>query len=355
VLPWLERLGGQRRPRGVLLLQGGRARGAALLVAERLGGRAGPRVLRPPGLGVSDYLDLLLPAESEAAAAAVERLLDWLLQAGGWDLLDLPNLPAESPTAGLVTAAAERRGLRWARFETHRRPYLALGGSWEQYLASRPQKLRYNLRARRRQLGALGALSFRHYRQPDEVQQQLPLAFALHARRWQDQYTSTLFSRSAAARRFYAEAAARLAGRGWLELATLEQGDRLLAFALCFLHQDRLYYYLPAFDPDYARFAPSTSLLAHLIESSYARGLAELDFMLGDEVYKAQWASGSRGTLRLLVAAPGARGRLAIETCARALAAREQARRSTVLQRLRRHGLGRVKAVVGGLPGLGRR
>jgi CelD/BcsL family acetyltransferase involved in cellulose biosynthesis len=302
-------------------------------------------VLRPPGLGASDYLDLLLPPDQVASASAVERLLDWLLQAGGWDLLDLPNLPAESPTAGLLAAAAEQRGLRLARFETHRRPYLTLDGTWEQYLASRPQKLRYNLRARRRQLGAQGALRFRHHNQPDQVQQQLPRAVELHALRWSDQHTSTRFSRSAAAQRFYAEAARRLAERGWLDLATLELDDRLLAFALCFLHQDKLYYYLPAFDPGYARFAPSTILLAHLIEWAYDLGLGELDFMLGQEAYKEQWASGSRGTLRLLVAAPGSRGRLAIEGFSRYLAAREQARRSATIQKVRRYGRGRVKRV----------
>jgi CelD/BcsL family acetyltransferase involved in cellulose biosynthesis len=199
------------------------------------------------------------------------------------------------------------------------------------------------LRVRRRQLGAQGALCFRHYSAPEQLERQLPGAVALHARRWRDQHTSTLFSRSEAAQRFYAEATGRLAARGWLELATLELDGRLLAFALCFLHQNKLYYYLPAFEPDYARFAPSTLLLAHLIESAFERGLAELDFMLGEEAYKAQWASGSRGTLRLLLAAPSLRGRLTLETFARYLTVRERARRSETLRNARRQGLGRLK------------
>lgn len=347
VLPWLDCLNPNGRTRALLLFERGVPRAGAILVAERLGGRpGGPLVLRPPGLGVSDYLDLLLPPDPAAAELALERLLDWLLAADGWALLDLPNLPDESPTAELLRRAAERRGLRHSCLETYRRPYLALAGSWEQYLASRPPKLRYNLRARRRQLATRGELRFRHYSQPEEVARLLPRAVEIHARRWRDQHTSTLFSRSEAAQRFYAEAAGRLAGRGWLNLAALELDGRLLAFALCLLQQDKLYYYLPAFDPEFARFAPSTTLLAHLIEWAYARGLREVDFMLGEESYKEQWASGSRGTRRLVLAAPGSRGRLALEAFHSLLAARQQARQSETLRSVRRHSLGRVKRAV---------
>ena len=347
VLPWFDRLSPNGRARALLLFERGEPQAGAILVAERLGGQpGGPRVLRPPGLGVSDYLDLLLPPEPAAAGAALERLLDWLLEAGGWELLDLPNLPDESPTVELLTRAAERRGLRLACLETHRRPYLALAGNWEQFLASRPQKLRYNLRSRRRQLETRGELRFRHYSQPEEVARQLPLAVEVHARRWRDQHTSTLFSRSEAAQRFYADAAGGMAARGWLNLAALELDGRLLAFALCFVQQNKLYYYLPAFDPEFARFAPSTSLLAHLIEWAYARGLGAVDFMLGEEPYKEQWASGSRGTVRLVLAAPGPRGRLALEAFHGLLVAREQARHSETLRSVRRHGVGRVKRAV---------
>src|SRR5205823_6441631 len=129
---------------------------------------------------------------------------------------------------------------------------------------------------------------------------------------WRGQRTSTTFSSSESARRFYAEAARRMASRGWLDLSTLELDDRPLAFCLGFVYDRTYYYYLPAFDPDFARYGPSAALLAHLIERAYGLGLREVDFMLGDEPYKSQWATGGRTTCRLLLAAPGARGRAAL-------------------------------------------
>lgn len=344
-LPWLDT---HRRPSRALFAAAGEARAAAIFDAHRLGpARTGPLVLRPPGLGVSDYLDLLLPGDREQAAAAAGALLDWLIRASGWDLLDLPNLPNESPTADLLAQAAAERGLGLLSRETHPRPYVRLEGSWEQYLASRPQKLRYNLRSRRRRLAELGDVGFRHSTTPDEVAGLLDGAVGIHAHRWAGQHTSTTFSRSATARRFYAEACTRMAGRGWVDLSMLELNGRAVAFCLAFVYGEKLYYYLPAFEPAYAAYGPSVDLLAHLIETAYARGLREVDLMLGDEPYKEPWATGQRGTTRVVVAAPGARGRAALVAFRGYLALREQARRSALVQRVRRYGVGELKQVVG--------
>ena len=345
-VPWFQELGGQ--PRGLLICEGGRVNAAAVLAAGRLGGvAAGPLVLRPPGLGVSDYLDLVLPADLASAKVAVGILLDWLVETGGWDIFDLPNLPSESPTAKLLLAAARERRLGSVCQVTFERPFVALDGTWQTYLASRSPKLRYNLRSRQRRLAELGRTRFCHYSSPAEVGERLRSAVQIHARRWRGQRTSTTFSSSRSAFRFYAEAANRMAGRGWLDLSTLELDGRPVAFCLGFVHDRAYYYYLPAFDPDFARYGPSAALLAHLIERAYELDLRELDLMLGDEPYKAQWATGHRTTCRLVLAAPGARGRAALGLFRGFLTVRERARRSRRLQNVRRYG---IRALLRGGP-----
>ena len=122
---------------------------------------------------------------------------------------------------------------------------------------------------------------------------------------------------------------------------------RLLAFALTFKREGTLSYYVPAFDPDYARYAPSATLLAHLIETACGEGFGELDFMLGDEPYKAQWASGSRSTSRLVIGAPSVAGRLALAGFGRYLVGRERARHSAAIQQVRRYGWRGVREIVG--------
>ena len=131
-----------------------------------------------------------------------------------------------------------------------------------------------------------------------------------------------------------------------LDLTLLEVDGCPVAGSLGFVDGETYYYYLPAFEPELAPLAPSGLLLSHLIERSFERGLRRFDFMLGDEPYKARWATEERETVNLVVGAPTLRGQAAFATLVGAQQARRRARSSPLLQRARRHWLGRAKALV---------
>ena len=156
------------------------------------------------------------------------------------------------------------------------------------FIDAQPGRFRYNLRSRLRRLEGQGAVGFRTVSRPSDVRWALVALAELHARRWQGQHTSTIFSSSSAARRFYADACIQYAERGLLDLTLLELDGRPVAGSLGFVDRQTYYYYLPAFDPSLAALAPSSLLLAHLVERAYERGLSRFDFMLGDEPYKAE-------------------------------------------------------------------
>jgi CelD/BcsL family acetyltransferase involved in cellulose biosynthesis len=304
-------------------------------------------VLRPLGLGVTDYADLLLPPDPERRRAAIGALAGALVErAGAWDALDLRGVPAESATVKDLIAVAAGRGMRYAVLPGHVRPAIALDGSWETYLKTRPGRFRYNLRSRLRRLGEQGSVHFRTVTQPGQVAPALAALTDLHARRWHGQHTATIFSSSAAARRFYAEACTRYAERGLLDLTLLEVGGRVVAGSLGFVDRATYYYYLPAWEPSLAPLAPSSLLLGYLVERAYTLGLKRFDFMLGDEQYKANWATEDRASVNLLVGAPTLRGQAAFATLIGTQAARRRARSSPLIQRARRHWLGRAKALV---------
>src|SRR5262249_50964894 len=156
-------------------------------------------------------------------------------------------------------------------------------------------------------------------------------------RRWAGQHTSTIFSSSATGRRFYVEGCARYQQRGLLDLTLLEVDGRAVAGSLGFVDRGTFYYYLPAWDPDLATLAPSSLLLAHLVERACERGLQRFDFMLGEEPYKASWATDERRTANLVVAAPTLRGQAAYAALVGWQRARNRARTSVRLQHIRRH------------------
>ena len=344
---WLEtwcRHLGSGRPLVFGVEDGGEVVALAPIDRVWVGGLA---VLRPLGLGVSDYFDLLVPPEPEPRRRAIAAFADALVERGAaWDALDLRGMPAESPTVGELIAAASARGMRHAIVPGHSRPAVCLDETWDAFLNSRPGRFRYNLRSRLRRLQERGAVRFRSVTRPSEVRWAMVALTELHARRWRGQHTSTIFSSSSAARRFYAEAAQRYAERGMLDLTLLEVDGRPVAGSLGFVDGDTYYYYLPAWEPELAPLAPSSLLLSYLIERGYERGLTRFDFMLGDEPYKARWATEERETVNLVVGAPTLRGQAAFTALVGAQRARRRARSSPLLQRARRHWLGRAKGLV---------
>ncbi|MCC6173794.1 MAG: GNAT family N-acetyltransferase [Chloroflexi bacterium] len=347
---WWRTLGSGTRPLLFGVAEEDQVAALAPLGRARLG--VSPfTVLRPLGVGVSDYLDLLLPPQPERRRRALGTLLDGLLLAGtGWDAIDLPGLPAESPTVHDLTVLAREYGLSCAVLPGHARPAIALDGTYENFLKTRPGRFRYNLRSRLRRLGERGEVRFRTVERPEDVRAALATLVALHAKRWDGQYTSTLFSSSERGRRFYVDALPRYAARGLLDLTLLECGGVAVAGSIGFVDRDTYSYYLPAWDPELAALAPSSLLLAHLVERAYARGLHRFDFMLGDEPYKARWVTEERQTVRLVLAAPGLRGQAAFAALVGWQRVRQRARSSTLLQRARRHWLGRARSAVTTLP-----
>lgn len=347
---WWRHLGPTRRQRPSILAVATDSELVLLGALHRAAvGSTGLVALRPLGLGVSDYLDLLLPLEPDRRERCLARLLDGLLaRSGGWDVIDLPNLPAASPTVEALDRLARARGLPSAVLDGYRCPYIALTGSWAELLSSRPGRFRYNLRSRLKRLRALGDVVFRTIDRGEGLGEGLAELTRLHARRWADQHTGTIFSSSPRGRAFYAEACRRYAARELLDLTLIEVDGRAIAGSLSFVDRGVWYYYLPAWEPSMAAYAPGSILLAHLIERAYDLGLHRFDFMLGDEPYKTQWADHQRRTVRMVVGSQGPRGRLAVRSVVAWHRLKQRARASDTLQRARRYGVGRVLALLRG-------
>ncbi|MCC7104095.1 MAG: GNAT family N-acetyltransferase [Chloroflexi bacterium] len=350
VTTWFRHLGRIDYARGLMVGEHDETLGLAVLSREPLlpfgKGVAGSFVsLRTPGAGVSDYQDLLLRDAEQARTVATARLLDWLLEAPDWHILDLPNLPAESPTVAALWSAAAQRGLpRW-RLPTYPRPYLPFRDadgqavSWETFLAGRDSLLRYKLRSRLKRLSKQGTVTFDEVGEPEAVVGLLPVLTAIHARRWTGRRTSAVFSSSERGRAFYAEAFPAMARTGMLRIATLTLDGRLIAGIITFRDRGRAYYYVPTFDPDFSQFAPGQLLLARLAENACRDGMERLDLMLGDERYKQEWTNRSEDCVRLAIARPGPEGRVALAALGGYQRLREAARQSMLLQTARQRGL----------------
>ena len=85
-----------------------------------------------------------------------------------------------------------------------------------------------------------------------------------------------------------------MAQRGVIVVSSLNCGDQLIAAEIDIFANNRLGLWVPAYDPEYSRYAPGRLLLLFVIEESFKRDHSEFDFLIGNETYKWYYATHAR-------------------------------------------------------------
>jgi CelD/BcsL family acetyltransferase involved in cellulose biosynthesis len=269
------------------------------------------------------------------------RLVDLITQQSDWIGLELAGWKNESD-ANTVTGELERRGYIARLLPGLVCPYVAMPDGFAAYYRSRSSQARYNVRSRERRLSQHGSVHYEHIC-AEKAPRVLEEAIALHARRWQGQRTGTVFSSLSLGRAFYRASVPLAIQEGFGDLAVLKVNDRVIATAIGLRRADEYGYYLPAWHPGYHQYAPSTLLLAHLLEYAADHGSRRFDFMLGDEPYKASWATGQDRVHTIIAARPDPAGRLWLLRRRAYHALKERVRSSTRLMSVRRYGLSAIR------------
>jgi CelD/BcsL family acetyltransferase involved in cellulose biosynthesis len=250
-------------------------------------GLLGRRVL-PLGLGVSDYLDVLIDpqASDEAAAALVDHIT---AQADRWDSWELEEIAPHAATWALPCCTD--------LFETvdpqSACPVLALPCAAERLSAMIPKRsLRkaWNRVQRRAGIDVVEA-TFAN------VQDLINALIDLHRQRWTARYEPGVLG-TQEVQRFHVEAAPRLLAAEMLRLCGLRIQGRFVGVYYGFAHRGRAYGYLSGFDPGSASERPGTVLLAHAIHEAARAGCREFHFLRGQEPYKYAWGATDRWNQR---------------------------------------------------------
>lgn len=370
LIPWWEQFGAGRELCCIAISEGERLLGFLPLFTE-VTRVAGMRVRRVAFLGDGatgcDYLDVLAARgrETEVRAATLEALGKL-----PWDVCDLDGFWRESPTAhflaqrfpngrGVSSSIAGLGGpatdvLRDARLRFVC-PHIPLTGTYEEFLLSLGR--RENLRRREKWLHRQPGVSVEVARTPEESRIAVERFLELHRARWSVEGGSGGLT-DERHEAFHRVAVQMLAERGWLRLYTLFAARRPVASVYGVVHKRKFLYYQSGYDPAWRSKSVGLVLLAHTVRDAYAEGLAEFDFLRGDEAYKAEWARADRWTIQMRLWR-GARGKAVRAAQKTALFARESikaaipaaalqaARRARRLVRTRRReGIGAVFAAL---------
>ena len=247
---------------------------------------------------VSDYLDLI--AASGHEEKVYSALLDWLGsdEAPNWDLADLCNIPAASPTHSLLAEMAAARGYQVQTEVEDVCPIISLPSTWDEYLSSLNKKQRHEIRRKIRRAEGSGQINWYIVNEEHDLAAEMDAFIELHQKSHVDKDEFM----DAQMRGFFHAAARILQEAGWLQLALMEINGEKAAAMLNFDCCDSILVYNSGYDPQkYARLSPGIVLLSYCIQWAIESGRASFDFLRGSEEYKYRFGAQPTEIYRLLI------------------------------------------------------
>jgi len=267
--------------------------------------RWGIRITEFLGSEERDLGSILTAPGDEALGAGAVRLA---LERHDWDFVDLWGVPDGSPSADALEEGLAAANVRYERLRMSGNPVLDISTDAWDATASRSRLRR--LAPKRRALERLGKLELTFPRKAEELEAALVELRALHHKRWKRSGETTRLQFPDYWR--WVRGITGTAQReGWLYFPRLMLDGRPIATGIYFLYGRRLFFWVGAHDPDFARHSPFQLLTLSVIGDVRSAGTADvLDFGAGDESYKYHWTQTSLQRLRVM-AWRGSRGRAA--------------------------------------------
>ena len=251
--------------------------------------------------------DFVVAGDHDRAYRAVWDALQ--LRRAEWDVLQLSRLPRDSATRGAFARFARAERSPMGVWEGDVSPFLVLTGTWEDYQASLGSKFRSNLRNRLSRLAKFGEPRLEILDDGASIEAAREDALRLEASGWKRESGTSICS-DPAVRRFYTELADRAASRGWLRLMFLTVGNRRIATSYSAMYAGTLFLFKTGYDPEFAPCAPFKLLTWRAIQSAYADGLREVDFLGDAEPWKLEWTETTRAHDWIYVFSGSVRARL---------------------------------------------
>lgn len=307
-----------RKLRLVLFFSGDRLVGVAPLLARRAWYLPGLPFRRLELLGTgepeadeicSDHLGIVAERGQEAAVA--EALAGALVSGrlGAWDEIVLSATDDEDPVWPPFERALREAGVRVDRATTGACPYIALPGSFDEYLASLRGEQRYLVRRAQRDFERWAAndAELHAVNTRAELDAGKRVLHALHAERWGANGKRGVFA-APRFRAFHDMVMEELFDAGALELFWLSVRGRPIAVAYNLIWNGKVHFYQSGRTLDVPKgIRPGIVLHARAIRRAIDAGLREYDFLAGTSRYKLDLATSQRPVARLRAARPSLR------------------------------------------------
>jgi CelD/BcsL family acetyltransferase involved in cellulose biosynthesis len=299
---WARTIGttGGRRLHVATLWQAERLVALFPLVLRRY---SGVRMLEWLGAKASDYCDALV-LDSESAEAALNALWRELLDQGGFDVARLGQVRTDAHTYGTLSTSNP-----WIETREQSVGIDIVWPSGDAWLASHTGKSREPITRRLRRMVKMG-FEF-HVLQRGEPHGSVIDAVIAQKTAWLQERGLENFLTAPQGPAFLRAAAEELIASGSLHLSVVRSKERIAACHLGFMRDGVLYYYMPTYDPEWAKCGFGTLQRDALLMWACDQGLRRFDLLLGTHDYKTRYPV-TPEELHTLVVPRGIIGRAAV-------------------------------------------
>jgi len=232
-----------------------------------------------------DFLDFV--AASGMKAAVTSAVLEYLWRRREqWSMLITGELLDGGDSYRALESFGRQNRLSMRRQEARICPYIALPGSFDEYLATLGSSTRYHIRRRQRDVVEKNGARVEVFSRPEQVAVHLDTLIRLHLARWRaDGLPGTLGRPGFVA--FLREVCLDLPKGAGCRLYVLNHKDQAVAALLTFTFGSSTLYYQAGWDPDsvLASFSPAVVLMSQSIRDAIERQSTYYEFLRGDEAY----------------------------------------------------------------------
>jgi len=249
------------------------------------------------GTEVTDYMGPV--ARPELQDGVAKELLSALGRRDDWRVADLRGLPEDRRWLELLADAAAAHGfvVELADDQNGVAPFLPIPGSYEEYLAKLPAKLRHEIRRKARKLEAEAGPFHVTLAQQETLEAYLDRFVELHR---SSEGPKGVFMKPGM-EIFFRRLGEAFLPRGIFNLTFLELGDEKVAGTIGFRFEGTFYLYNSAFDRERQHLAPGMVLVAEDIRIAIEAGCSGFDMLKGDYPYKYRFGSHPRAVKRLII------------------------------------------------------
>ena len=245
----------------------------------------------------SFYTTLFAPAlAGTEGTPALTRLIQAVI-AGNGPLQRLEFAPMDplGRAMGCLRAALRANGMVTFDYFCHGNWFLPVNCDWSSYLQQREGGVRSTVRRMERKLMAERA-RVEIISDPLDVERCIAAFDHVYGRSWKrpEPYPG-----------FMPGLIRLCAARGWLRLGLVSLAGQAIAVQLWIVANGRAEVYKLAYDESFKAFAPGTVLTARLLQHVLeVDKVSEVDYLIGDDSYKAQWMTQRRERWGLLAFNP---------------------------------------------------